>query len=68
MTPNPIGILNGQGGEILIEIILNQGGVKAFPKNGNRPLLEMLERLADDGYLEALGETPTEVTYKITGD
>ena len=66
MSPNPIGILNGQGGEILIEIIQNQGGVKAFPKAGNRALLETLERLADDGYLEALGETPTEVTYKIT--
>jgi len=65
MTPNPIGILNGQGGEILIEIIQNQGGVKAFPKDGNRPLLEALERLADDGYLEALGETSDTITYTI---
>ena len=65
MTPNPIGILNGQGGEILIEIIQNQGGVKAFPKDGNKPLLEALERLADDGYLEMLRETPDTVTYSI---
>ena len=65
MAPNPIGILNGQGGEILIEIIQNQGGVKVFPKDGNRPLLETLERLADDGYLEALGETSDTITYTI---
>ena len=65
MTPNPIGILNGQGGELLIEIIQNQGGIKAFPKDGNQPLLEALERLADDGYLEMLRETPDTVTYSI---
>ncbi len=65
MTPNPIGILNGQGGEILIEIIQNQRGVKAFPKDGNRTLLETLERLADDGYLEALGKTQDMITYTI---
>lgn len=65
MTPNPIGILNGQGGEILIEIIQDQGGVKAFPKNGNKSLLETLERLADDGYLEMLRETPDTVIYTI---
>ena len=63
MTPNPIGILNGQGGELLIEIIRDQGGVKAFPKDGNRPLLETLERLADDGYLEMLRETPDTIIY-----
>jgi len=32
MTPNPIGILNGQGGEILIEIIQEHGGIQAFPR------------------------------------
>lgn len=65
MTPNPIGLLNGQGGEILFEIIQNQGGVKDFPKKGNLPVLLVLERLADDGYLEALQETPETITYRI---
>lgn len=65
MTPNPIGILNGQGGEILIEIIKDHGGVQVFPKNSSRPLLETLERLADDGYLEALVETPDTITYTL---
>lgn len=65
MTPNPIGILNGQGGEILIEIIQDHGGVQVFPKSSSRPLLETLERLADDGYLEALGETPDTITYTL---
>ncbi len=66
MTPNPIGILNGQGGEILIEIIQNHGGVKAFPKDSNQSLLETLERLAEDGYLEMLKETPDTIIYTIT--
>lgn len=65
MTPNPIGILNGQGGEILIEIIKDHGGVQVFSKNSSRPLLETLERLADDGYLEALVETPDTITYTL---
>ncbi len=65
MTPNPIGILNGQGGEILIEIIQDQGGVKAFPKDGNKSMLETLERLAEDGYLEMLRETPDTIIYTL---
>ena len=65
MTPDPIGILNGQGGELLIEIIQDQGGVKAFPKDGNKTLLESLERLAEDGYLEMLRETPDTLIYTI---
>ena len=65
MTPNPIGILNGQGGEILIEIIQNHGGVKSFPKDGNQSLLETLERLAEDGYLEMLKETTDTIIYTI---
>ncbi len=65
MTPNPIGILNGQGGDILIELIQNHGGVKAFPKNGNKPLLETLERLADDGFLEMLRETTDTIIYTL---
>ena len=68
MAHSPIGILNGQGGEILIEMIQNQGGSKAFPKDKNFPALTALEQLADDGYLETLRETPTEVTYKILDD
>lgn len=65
MTPNPIGILNGQGGEIIIEIIRDHGGVQAFPKDGNAPLLATLEQLADDGFLEALRETPDMIIYTL---
>ena len=65
MTPDPIGILNGQGGEILIEMIQNHGGIKDFPKGENLPLLASLERLADDGYIESLKETPETITYTI---
>lgn len=65
MTPNPIGLLDGQGGELLYEIIQNQGGVKAFPKDQNLPALQELERLADDGYLEALQETSDAIIYRI---
>lgn len=65
MTPNPIGLLDGQGGELIFEIIQNQGGVKAFPKDENLPILQELERLADGGYLEALQETPDAIIYRI---
>ncbi len=65
MTPEPIGILNGQGGELLFELIQRRGGVIDFPKNGNFPMLAALERLADDGYLESLTETPETITYRI---
>ncbi len=68
MTPNPIGLLDGQGGALLFEIIQNQGGVKAFSKNENLSLLQELERLADNGFLEALQETPEKITYKIIED
>lgn len=65
MTPNPIGLLDGQGGELLFEIIQNQGGVKAFPKDKNLSALQELERMADNGYLEALQETPEAIIYRI---
>ena len=65
MTHEPIGILNGQGGEIIWEMIQRQGGVFAFPKNGNFSMLVALERLADDGYLESLTETADTITYRI---
>ncbi len=65
MRLSPIGLLNGQGGELLIEIIQRQGGIKAFPKR-DLPTVAALERLADDGYLETLQETPETITYQIT--
>lgn len=43
----------------------NHGSVKAFPKDGNAPLLATLERLADDGYLEMLRETPDALIYTL---
>jgi hypothetical protein len=65
MTPEPIGILNGQGGELLWEIIQRQGGSIDFPKNSNFSMLMALERLADDGFLESLAETADTITYRI---
>ncbi len=49
-------------------MIQKHGGIQAFPKDKNLPTLTALEQLADDGYLETLQETPTEVTYKILAD
>jgi len=65
MTPNPILLMNGRGGDILIELIQNQGGVRGFPKHQNPALIIALETLADDGFLESVTETPDEVTYRI---
>ena len=65
MTLEPIGILNGQGGQLLWEMIQRLGGSIDFPKNSNFPMLMGLERLADDGYLESLTETEDMITYRI---
>lgn len=46
-------------------MIRDHGGIQAFSKDGNAPLLAPLERLADDGYLESLGETPDTITYTL---
>jgi len=68
MTPDPIGVLNGQGGELVMDLIHAQGGLRAFSRRRDQSLLLMLERLADDGYLEWLRETPDEVTYRIASE
>ena len=65
IAPNPILLMNGRGGEILMELIRNQGGVRGFPKRQNPALIMALETLADDGFLESITETPEEVTYRI---
>lgn len=64
--------MNGQGGDLLIDLIRKQGGRKTFRKDinkdTNRALLHGLECLADDGYLEACLETPDEVVYTLSKD
>ena len=68
MAPNPMGILNESGGELAMEMIRANGREKTFRRKTYPGLLPVLERLADDGYLEALRETPEEVTYGLVPD
>ena len=68
MTPNPIGILSEPGGELAMELIRAGGRQRTFRRLSHPALLPVLERLAGDGYLEALRETPDEVTYGLAPD
>ena len=68
MTPNPMGILNESGGLLAVEMIRAGGREKTFRRKAYPALLPVLERLADEGYLEALRETPEEVTYGLAPD